>query len=199
MPVNRRDAQETSDLILQAAADLFNRHGIEAVSMHQIAKAAGVGQGTLYRRYANKGDLCMELLKDSFLVFCSRLDETVSKMADEPAQERLYTIFRQLIPHTVENAKWIVEIQAHQRHGDPKPDFFQSEPYRILLRLITNQIEEIQTMGSTAFLHDPAFTAHILISSLSPHTVLHLQHQCGYTTDEISERFCASFIRPLIR
>lgn len=47
------------------ARGLFEEHGVEMISMHGVARAAGVGQGTLYRRFEHKGALCAELLYES--------------------------------------------------------------------------------------------------------------------------------------
>jgi AcrR family transcriptional regulator len=51
--------------VLDTARELFEERGVDAVSMHQIGRAAGVGQGTLYRRYEHKGALCSALLFES--------------------------------------------------------------------------------------------------------------------------------------
>ncbi len=48
--------------VLDAAARLFAEHGVEEVSMDQIAEAAGVGKGTLYRRFGDKSGLAAALL-----------------------------------------------------------------------------------------------------------------------------------------
>jgi AcrR family transcriptional regulator len=52
----RRDAEVNLNRILTAARDAFAEHGYEA-SMEDIAVRAGVGVGTLYRRFPNKADL----------------------------------------------------------------------------------------------------------------------------------------------
>src|SRR5919206_3528840 len=65
----RRDAAENRKRVLGVAQRLFEEFGVEAVSMHQIAQAAGVGQGTLYRRYPHKGELCRDLLSETFESF----------------------------------------------------------------------------------------------------------------------------------
>ncbi|WKG04828.1 TetR/AcrR family transcriptional regulator [Mycolicibacterium sp. HK-90] len=43
--------------ILQAALDAFVEHGVEGSSIEQIAKRAGVGKPTIYRRWSSKEDL----------------------------------------------------------------------------------------------------------------------------------------------
>lgn len=48
--------------VLEAAGRLFAEHGVEAVSMDQVAMEAGVGKGTLYRRFGDKSGLAAALL-----------------------------------------------------------------------------------------------------------------------------------------
>ncbi|HEX3792945.1 MAG TPA: helix-turn-helix domain-containing protein [Acidimicrobiales bacterium] len=58
----RRDAELNLERILTAAQDVFARLGYEA-SMEQIASAAGVGVGTLYRRFPNKESLVVAVVE----------------------------------------------------------------------------------------------------------------------------------------
>lgn len=46
-----------------AAARLFATRGVAAVSMDDVAAAAGVGKGTLYRRFGDKSGLAMAVLE----------------------------------------------------------------------------------------------------------------------------------------
>jgi len=60
---NRSDAIRNRDRLLETARQLFSQNGVENVSMNDIAKAAGVGKGTLYRHFENgKPQLCETLL-----------------------------------------------------------------------------------------------------------------------------------------
>jgi AcrR family transcriptional regulator len=59
----RRDAERNRQQILLAARAAFAERGLE-VTLDEIAQRAGVGVGTVYRRYANKDDLIDELYED---------------------------------------------------------------------------------------------------------------------------------------
>ncbi len=58
----RRDAVRNHERILDAARDVFGESGADAC-MEEIAARAGVGVGTVYRRFASKDALIDELLR----------------------------------------------------------------------------------------------------------------------------------------
>jgi AcrR family transcriptional regulator len=59
----RRDAEQNRQRLLDAAADVFAEHGLEA-SVDEIARTAGVGMGTLYRRFPTKDALISALVHE---------------------------------------------------------------------------------------------------------------------------------------
>lgn len=62
-PVRERaDAVRNRAKVLAAAEALYRTRGVDAVSMDDIATEAGVGKGTLYRRFADKSALVAALL-----------------------------------------------------------------------------------------------------------------------------------------
>jgi AcrR family transcriptional regulator len=61
-PRERRDAARNRAAILAAAQRLFERDGPAAVSMERVAEEAGVGKGTIYRRFGDRASLATTLL-----------------------------------------------------------------------------------------------------------------------------------------
>ncbi len=61
----RADARRNRERILRVTARLIGENGVEQVSMDQIAAAAGVGKGTLYRRFGDRASLLRALVSES--------------------------------------------------------------------------------------------------------------------------------------
>lgn len=67
----RKDAARNRERLLEAAADLFRRQGLET-SLKDVARKAGVGVGTVYRHFPTKEDLVAAL-------FEQQLDDEVAR------------------------------------------------------------------------------------------------------------------------
>ncbi|WP_031090103.1 TetR family transcriptional regulator [Streptomyces sp. NRRL WC-3549] len=84
--------------ILHAGAQLAGRGGFEAVQMREVADAAGVALGTLYRYFPSKVHLLVALMQDQLQHLHTALRRR-PPAADGPAQrvaETLMTAFRAL-------------------------------------------------------------------------------------------------------
>ncbi len=63
-PTERGDAARNRALLLDAARTLITERGADAVSMDDVAAAAGVGKGTLFRRFGSRSGLMLVLLDE---------------------------------------------------------------------------------------------------------------------------------------
>ncbi len=63
-PHERGDAARNRALLLDAARRLVTERGADAVTMDDIATAAGVGKGTVFRRFGSRAGLMMVLLDE---------------------------------------------------------------------------------------------------------------------------------------
>jgi AcrR family transcriptional regulator len=76
---------EPRDRILQAAADLFTRHGYEATSTDAIARAAGVKPPGLYRAFASKEAILYAFVETVYEGFLEDMQEAVAGV-DDPVE-----------------------------------------------------------------------------------------------------------------
>ncbi len=86
----RADAAANREKVLAAAAALFARCGPANVSMDAVAAEAGVGKGTLFRRFGDRASLVRALLSEREAVFQERIIRGEPPLGPgAPARERL--------------------------------------------------------------------------------------------------------------
>lgn len=91
----RADARHNRERILAAAEDVFMEQGV-AASLESVAKRAGVGIGTLYRRFATRDDLLAATYSDRLLAFTHTCREAAATR-DPGAALRAYV--EELVVH----------------------------------------------------------------------------------------------------
>jgi AcrR family transcriptional regulator len=109
----RRDAAANRELILATATRLFAGRSVDGVSMTDIAEAAGVGKGTLYRRFANKGELCLALMDEQLAEFQNTMLEEMRRMAaaETPWLEQLAFFLDGLVFFVEAHVPLLTEVQ----------------------------------------------------------------------------------------
>ncbi|MFI6520366.1 TetR/AcrR family transcriptional regulator [Spirillospora sp. NPDC050679] len=94
----RADARRNRDKILEAARDAVAERGADA-PMELIARRAGVGVGTLYRRFPDRGTLLAALAEQYVHELMDALDGFV---ADEPGA---WAAVRAFVVHSTERGR----------------------------------------------------------------------------------------------
>jgi AcrR family transcriptional regulator len=95
----RADAERNRSRILDAAAELFAEKGL-AVGLDEIARHAGVGVGTVYRRFANKDELVEALFEERIAQVAQLAEEALD--AEDP-WEGFATFFERTVGLHVAN------------------------------------------------------------------------------------------------
>jgi AcrR family transcriptional regulator len=90
----RCDAERNRERILTAAREAFAEDGLD-VGLHEIARRAGVGVGTVYRRFADKDVLIDALFED-------RIGDVVAIAEDALAQEDAWQGLEHFLTRTLE-------------------------------------------------------------------------------------------------
>lgn len=187
----RRDAAEHRQRILEVARQLFAEHGVDAVSMHQIAMNAGIGQGTLYRRYAHKGELCVDLMRERNEQFMEEI-ATLCKPAESPTLERLDKVLAHCVAFLEEQGALLAPVVATDRrnimcdeHDDPR----RFSPYHMpvylwLHNLFAELLAEAIDRGELAPL-DISFTTDTILATLNPLFYRFQRQDRGLTSERI--------------
>ncbi|HEX4562967.1 MAG TPA: helix-turn-helix domain-containing protein [Solirubrobacteraceae bacterium] len=124
-PGPRADASRNRARILEAAARLFAERGPDCVSMDCIAEAAGVGKGTVFRRFGSRAALAQAVLSESE----SEFQETIIRGAaplgpGAPPCERLIAFGEGVLDHLDSHAALIAAAEL----GGAR---FSSAPYGV--------------------------------------------------------------------
>jgi len=188
----RRDAAEHRQRILEVARHLFAEHGVDAVSMHQIAMTAGIGQGTLYRRYAHKGELCMDLLQEHYERFIDEIAKLLAAAATSPALERLDSVLVKIVALLEEQGTMLGPVagtdmqegQCNESDISRHISFQQTPWYRWLHELFAGLLTEAVKRGELASLDVP-YTADAMLAALHPSFYRFQKQERGFSSERI--------------
>ena len=140
----RRDAERNRQRILAAAAEVFTERGLDA-TLDEVARAAGVGIGTVYRRFPDKESLIRELFReridalvtvaeqcctaaDPWQGLASYLEFAAAAMADDLALRQLMmfgTYDRDQVCYARDRMRPVITrlVRRAQASGDLRADF----------------------------------------------------------------------------
>lgn len=80
--MRRVDRAKKRERILKAAVRVFARHGFYVSRVSQIARAAGVADGTIYLYFRNKDDILISIFEDRIDALCRLVEKETADLAD---------------------------------------------------------------------------------------------------------------------
>ncbi|MCC3777687.1 TetR/AcrR family transcriptional regulator [Streptomyces sp. UNOB3_S3] len=152
----RKDAARNRQAVLETADALFARsESPEDLTMADIATAAGVGKGTLFRAFGDRAGLLRALYE-------ARL-EPIREAAESgppplgpatPPQERVPALLDAILCFKLDNRRLALALEESGSGG-----LYQAEHYERWHGLLRSVLERIPGMT------DPDFTAHALLAA----------------------------------
>jgi AcrR family transcriptional regulator len=171
----RADAARNREKVLAAARRLFAERGVAGVTMEEIARAAGVGKGTVFHRFGDRAGLALALLDDRE----RELQEAVlyghpPLGPGAPASERLAALLDALLDFTVEHAELLIAADSGRPGGR-----YLTGAYASWHRHATLLLAELRP-GS-----DAAVLAHLLLAPLAADLVRYLTDDTGVEVERV--------------
>ena len=127
MAITNRPTQaetETRTRILKSALKLFARNGYDGTTTHALAEHAGVAEGTLFRHFANKKAILVEIATEGWIEILTDLLTELSEMGSYKAVAQ---VMRRRMLHLHQNADMLkVCFMEAQFHPDLR-EHIQSE------------------------------------------------------------------------
>jgi AcrR family transcriptional regulator len=170
----RADAARNRRRILLAAERLFAEHGIDGVSMDDVARSAGVGKGTLYRRFGDRSGLARALVSEREMQLQEELirgDPPLGPGA--PPLERLLALGDALLD--LLERRGDVLLDAERRAPGAR---FDHGAYRLYHAHALMLLAE-------AGVEDPAYAADAILAPLSAEVVLHQRRGRGMAAERV--------------
>ncbi|MEU1288161.1 helix-turn-helix domain-containing protein [Kitasatospora sp. NPDC005856] len=183
-PRERADAARNRAKVLAAAERLFATGDPTAVTMDDIAKAAGIGRGTLYRRYPDRASIARALLDEHERALQERLlrgapplgPGAAAEQAPPTPAERLAAFYAA----TVE----LLETHSHLVLGaETGAARYRTGAYAFWRLHVTHLARE-------AGRPDPEVLADQLLAPLAPELFRH-QRDAGLTPERIADSLAA--------
>ncbi|WP_233227492.1 TetR/AcrR family transcriptional regulator [Streptomyces sp. I4(2020)] len=164
----RVDAARNHARLLNAAARLARERGLRHLTMEAVATAAGVGKGTVFRRFGDRTGLLQALLQRSEDTFqAAHLSGSERADGRDGAIEQLRAFGVAAI------RRYAADMELHLA-AEPSPD----QRYRRGPRRRYHERVSI-LLGLAAPDADAELLSHALLGYLEPALLWHLSDQCG--------------------
>jgi len=178
----RSDAVENRRRILEAAREAFAEGGVDGTSMHRVGRAAGVGQGTLYRHFVHKGALCSALLSEEIEGFVGEMRRRTEGRG--PALGRLKWFLGWVARFNEENGPLLGAIRAASS-GGRRIELYGNPFYERLKDTVVELLDEAVGGGEIPVDLDVECLADTLLAALNIDLYLYQRHQLGMERERI--------------
>lgn len=158
--IKRPSKGERIDTIVDSARKVFCSSGFEKGSIDEIAKDAGIAEGTIYRYFDSKRDLLDEVLRRHYFVLFDDVEQTLPII--EGASNRLRYLIRRTLLMISEDRSMCRLRQIHVREVDNERPSLSHDHNRRMAVLMTNEIKAGMEDGSFRLDTSPSIVCYMI-------------------------------------
>jgi AcrR family transcriptional regulator len=178
----RKDAQRNLERVLQAAHELFAERGSD-VTMEEVARRAGVGVGTIYRRFPSKEHLWAAVSHAACMDAQQCIHEATARQTDPLGKLRALIVVQY---RRSEEQAALLDMRPEADGESCAAGADQQQLYATLHAMLQEVITDGQRLG-TIRAGDPAVLAALCLELLHPRTFLRLRHVVGGSAEDCAE------------
>ena len=150
--------------ILDAAVSVFAQHGFYNAKVSQIAKEAGVADGTIYLYFKNKEDILIQVFIDAMDEILRRQEEAIGQVSDP--LDRLRTFIRGHFASVAESRAMAEVITVELRQSSKFMRNTDMKPFGRYLGMIARIIDDGVRSGVFAPASDPRLIARAIFGAV---------------------------------
>lgn len=182
-----------SQIIIEAAYEVFKDKGFQKTKMEEIAEKAGVGKGTLYEYFESKKDLYEEMYRWYIEKYFNNLGKNIA--SQNTATDKIRVIIKNHFSHLNQAKSLFIRLETEHNSMD-----LSTKMRKQINEIYRNNFNEIKQIIETGIAEgefrnlDSALSANFLLSSIigMGHSMLFLKMEFDY--EEMAEKILDLFV-----
>ncbi len=172
----RADASRNRQKILEAARRLFAQRGLAEVTMETIAGEAGVGKGTIFRRFGDRGALLEALLDEQERELQERLLRGPPPLGPgAPTRDRLTAFLDALLDLWEQHGKLVLASETSAPGARYRTGAYAAWHQHTMLLLAECRPDA-----------DASLDAHLLLAALDAQLLTHLREEAAVDRERLA-------------
>ncbi|MEV0591612.1 TetR/AcrR family transcriptional regulator [Nonomuraea cavernae] len=173
-PPERADAARNRQKIIEVASRMIAEHGADQLSLDEVAKEAGVGVGTVYRRFGDRAGLVWALIDERERRFQQAFLSGPPPIGPgAPPAERIRAFLSAVVNRVMDQEDLFLLVEL----GSPKARF--GGPYKVHHTHLATLLAQARPGADARFLADA------LLASVNAHLIRYQRDERGMSVEAI--------------
>ena len=183
--------------ILYAAIKVFAKYGFYNSTVSQIAKEAGVADGTIYIYFKSKDDILIKAFEEAMAVILSTLEEKLKDVDDPVEKLKIYIKNHFELAHSWPDIAEVIQVELRQSVKFMKE--YKNEPFRKYLAVISEIIKEGQEKDIFREEINPGLMKRVVFGTLDEITLHWVLKNKKYNLLDLVENLHNCFLNGILK
>ena len=190
-------ASDKRDRIIKAAIEVFAKNGFYNSKISEIAKKAGIADGTIYLYFKNKDDILISLFEEEMKKIIGRVRKEIDRASDPLEKLRIFT--RAHLDILEENRSLAAVIQIELRQSNKFMKDYVPVKFAEFLKILSGIVREGKDRGVFRKDAQPGIAKRAIFGALDE-MVLYwvLTPKPKYEPAQIAEALAGMFVGGLL-